>query len=125
MNIVNLENDVKLVENCKIAKTFFSRGKGLLGVKSISNHEALLIVPCNSVHTFFMKFSIDVAFISKEGVVVDIISTLKPWRVTKIRWKAHAVLELPSGKLSFSDVNIGDRLCFLSKNKKILFDSLY
>jgi uncharacterized membrane protein (UPF0127 family) len=71
--------------------------------------EALLIQPCSSVHMFFMRFPLDVAFIDKQGAVVKIAAGLKPWRVAMGGKGAWCALELPSGAAAGA-VNVGDTL---------------
>ncbi len=61
----------------KVAKSFFSRFKGLMGgQKNLAKDQALVITKCNSIHTFFMKFDIDAVFVDEEYKVVEIIETL-------------------------------------------------
>ena len=92
------------------AETFWSRLVGLLGRARLDDDAGLLIVPCNSVHTFFMRFPIDVAFLDRNGLVIRAIADLKPWRATRIHARAHSTLELNSGALARAGVREGDRL---------------
>jgi len=77
-------------------RTFFERSRGLLGRVSMMRTEGLLIEPCNSIHTFFMLFSIDVVFLDKNNQVIKIIHNLKPFRHAGA-FRATAVLELMAG----------------------------
>ncbi len=86
-----------------------TRAKGLLGRELLSEDEALWIVPCPMIHTFFMKFSIDVLFLDSELRVRRVIEDLRPWRVSPWVWAARSVLELKGGVLKGS-VRVGDRL---------------
>lgn len=86
-----------------------ARSKGLLGRESLSGEEGLWIVPCPMIHTFFMKFSIDVLFLDKALTVRRVIEDLKPWRLSPWVLSAHSVLELKGGILRGS-VKVGDRL---------------
>jgi hypothetical protein len=72
--------------------------------------KALWIVPSRGVHTFAMRFPIDVLYLDKKNVVVHIEQQLKPWRVAAVRMTAASVLELPSGTLSSTSTDIGDEL---------------
>lgn len=83
--------------NIKVARSFTQRLIGLMGSSELHENEGLLIVPCNSVHTFFMRYQIDVVFLSKRHVVLKVIHNMKPWRISPVVWKSHSVLELPSG----------------------------
>ncbi len=108
-----VENKTKattLVTNGKIANTFFTRFKGLMGVASLQKGEGLLIIPGNSIHTHFMRFPIDVLYLDKTWRVVAIDENMKPWRIGRIHRKAHCVLELPAGTVASTDTQIGDEL---------------
>ncbi len=83
---------------------------GLLGRASLDADEGLWIEPCDSIHTFFMRFPIDAAFVDRHGVVVRVLSDLKPWRATRIHARARAVVELRAGTLARAGVEIGAKL---------------
>jgi len=93
------------------AETAKTRVIGLMGRGSMEPGEALWIVPCSNIHTFFMRFPIDVLFLDEKNSVVRVIDRLKPWRVSPWVWKAHSVLELEGGALNGA-VKPGDRLEF-------------
>jgi uncharacterized protein len=99
-----------LIENLTEAKSLNSRLVGLLSHKSLNENEGMLIYKTNSVHTFFMRFSIDVVFLDKDQNVVSVINHLKPWRITLPRFRAKNVLELKSGVIQKKNICIGDRL---------------
>ena len=94
---------------CDLADTFFTRARGLQGREELRTGEGLLIRPSFSIHTFFMRFPIDVVFLDRRGSVVDVVRTLKPWR-TATRLRARSVLELPAGDADRLAVRIGERL---------------
>lgn len=102
-------NNKILSQNVRVADDFSSRLIGLMFKKKLVGADALLIDPCNSIHTFFMRYSLDVVFIGKKNNVVKIIRNLKPWRMTWLYFRSHKVLELPSGKLP-ADLKEGDIL---------------
>ncbi len=79
-----------------LAQRFWARLVGLLGRRALAPDEALLLSPCNNIHTFFMRFPIDVVFLDKQGAVLAIVPALRPWRVAAAR-RAHACLELAGG----------------------------
>ena len=64
----------------KVARTLFERMKGLIGTKSLQTGEGLLILGCNSIHTFFMSFPIDATFFDRRGDVVKVVRNIRPWR---------------------------------------------
>jgi len=86
-----------------------SRRKGLLGRDSLPEGSALIIAPCQAVHTFSMRFAIDVAFVAKDGLVLKVRHAVPPRRITGAL-RAFAVIELPAGALEASDTRPGDRL---------------
>jgi uncharacterized membrane protein (UPF0127 family) len=83
-----------LIPTCRVATDFFSRFMGLMGRSSIGADEALVFPRCNSIHTFFMRFPIDVVMVDAQGKVVDVIAHLGPWRMLLPRWNAKHVIEL-------------------------------
>ena len=94
--------------NIKYADSFFKRFRGLMFRKSMPENEALLIVPCNQIHTFNMKFAIDVVYLSKENKVVFIDENIKPGKVCKPCKNANAVLELNSGMAKKFNIKLDD-----------------
>jgi uncharacterized protein len=86
-----------------------SRNVGLLNHGSFPQGAAMLIAPTNAVHTFFMRFPIDIAFINREGTVVKVCGSVRPWRIaTALR--AYGVIELPAGTLAAAETVAGDVL---------------
>jgi uncharacterized protein len=86
-----------------------ARRTGLLKHDHLPEGDALVIAPCNAVHTFFMKFPIDVAFVTRDGRVIKIRSRVAPWRIAA-SLRAYAVIELAAGTLERTDTARGDRL---------------
>jgi hypothetical protein len=86
-----------------------SRRKGLLAQGSLPPSTAMIIAPTNAIHTFFMKFPIDIAFVSKSGRILKIRSSVPAWRMTA-SLRAFAVLEMAAGSLDTSDTKVGDEL---------------
>jgi hypothetical protein len=101
-----------LVGNLTVADSIFCRMKGLLGKEGLPDGEGLWIKPCNSVHSFGMKFTIDVIFLNKEQRVITIKSELKPNRLTAIYFGASSVLELPAGSAREAQLSVGDVIDF-------------
>ncbi len=98
-----------LHDKIKPAFKVFQRAKGLLGEKDPSA-AAIWIKPCNSVHTFFMAFPIDVVFVSKSLKVLKTYESLKPYRLTNPFLKAHSVFEFAEGFIEKNKIQIGDSL---------------
>jgi uncharacterized membrane protein (UPF0127 family) len=85
------------------------RMKGLLGKRELVAGEGLLIQPAPSIHTFFMRFPIDVVFLSKNGEVMKVAADVGPWRMRSCR-RAFAVLELAAGEAERRGITVGDQV---------------
>jgi uncharacterized protein len=110
MKIINETKNIILAENAILAETFFKRIKGLLGRKFLGDKEALIIKPCNSIHTFFMAFPIDVLFVDKNNRVIKVIISFQPFRLSPICTSSAYVIECAPGVSSPDKVEVGDRL---------------
>jgi uncharacterized protein len=102
------ENGDVLCQRCEIADSSFARTKGLLGRSSLPDDEGMLLAT-GAIHTSFMRFPIDVAFLDKNFIVQRTIDSLKPWRIAWER-RAHAVVELSSGALQRVGVREGEQV---------------
>jgi uncharacterized membrane protein (UPF0127 family) len=96
-------------ERCLVADSPWPRMRGLLGRRGLESGEGLLLKPTGSVHTFFMRFPIDVVFLSREGEVLKIAQALPAWRMTGAR-RAKAVLELAANEADRRGIRVGGRL---------------
>jgi len=92
-----------------VASSFRQRLVGLLGRRSLAPNAGLLLVPCNHIHTAFMRFDIDAVFFNDIGIVLDIRPALGPFRVVVVAGAA-ACLELPSGGAARLGLWRGQRL---------------
>ena len=101
-----------LATELSLATTHWSRLRGLMGtdVATFSAGKALWIVPCRGVHTFAMRFPIDVIYLDRGQVVVHVENNLMPWRMAPVRMRAVSVLELPPNTLADSGTLVGDEL---------------
>jgi hypothetical protein len=90
-----------------------SRNTGLLRHRSFPSGRAMIIAPTSAIHTFFMRFPIDLAFVAKDGLIVKTRSRLRPWRISTA-FGAYAVIELPAGALAQSGTVRGDQLLVLA-----------
>jgi uncharacterized protein len=110
VRLVNRTRGAVLADHVEVARSFGARLKGLLGRDGLPPGTALAIEPCTSVHTLFMRFVIDAAFVDAAGHVVAAVSHLRPWRATRVYLSAHRVIELPAGTLDGSGTRVGDLL---------------
>lgn len=110
LRVANETRGTILVEAGRVASNPISRMIGLLAQTGLDAGAGLLIAPCNSIHSFFMRFRFDAVFITRDGTVAHLIGDMAPWRVSKLVWGAHSVLELPSGVIAATATQVGDRL---------------
>lgn len=92
-----------------VASNIFERMKGLMFSTELPDCDGFLISPCNSIHTFFMLYELDIVFLDKDFKVVRILRDLSPWRMTWIYFKARHVLEMKGGTLT-KNIKCGDSL---------------
>lgn len=98
-----------LADSAEVADTSAKRRKGLLGRDHLPDGHGLWIVPCESIHTFGMKFPIDVVYLDRKHRVKKICSAVPPWRMS-ICLLARSVVELPAGIISKTNTQPGDLL---------------
>jgi uncharacterized membrane protein (UPF0127 family) len=96
-----------------------SRRRGLLGRDGSAEGSALIIAPCQAVHTFRMRFPIDIVFADRQGRVVRVRSNVGPRRIAGA-WRAFAVIELPAGAAQHADVHVGDRLVVIAQRPELV-----
>jgi uncharacterized membrane protein (UPF0127 family) len=101
-----------VADTVELAITRLERRRGLLGRDGLPPGHALLIAPCTSIHTWFMRFPIDVIFVTRDGRVVKTRAAIPAWRMA-VGWGAYATVELPAGAIAQSGVKRGDRLDLL------------
>jgi len=114
MKIINVTKNTILAEEAVEANTIFGRLKGLLGKKELKKGQALILKPCNSIHTLFMRFPIDVIFLDSRHKVVKAIPNLAPWRISGIYLRGNSALELPLGTIEATHTEAGDYLTYSS-----------
>jgi hypothetical protein len=110
VRIYNTTRDSCLGEQIKMADTSLRRLVGLLGKRSLASGCGLFIVPSQAIHTVGMSFPIDVIFVDKKYSVVGVRKAVRPFRITRVFWKALGVLELPVGTIHGSRTEVGDQL---------------
>lgn len=111
LKILNLTRQTPLAHCVEVADRGTTRSKGLLGRNGLAPGEGLWIVPCEAVHTFGMRFSIDLVYLDRSKRVRKVRSNVRPWRVSGC-FSAHSVLELAGGTIRKTQTEAGDRLEF-------------
>jgi uncharacterized membrane protein (UPF0127 family) len=111
LRVANLTRGTLLADRADIADTGAKARTGLLKHSGLARGEGLWIAPCEAVHTFGMRFPIDVLFVNRKKVVVKIRPNLMRGRIA-ISFRAYSVLELPAGRLLETGTQRGDQLEF-------------
>jgi uncharacterized membrane protein (UPF0127 family) len=101
-----------LGEAIEVADTAASRVKGLLGRECLEDGQGLLFKQCSSLHTLFMRFPIDIAFMDRKGKVLKVRTAVKPFKFIAAPMRSFYALELPAGALARSGTQVGDGLSF-------------
>ena len=108
VRVTNITRGTVIAEQCEQARSFLARGRGLMGRDRLDPGSGMLIDPCSSIHTFFMRFPIDVVFIDRAGRVVGLRAAMRPGLPYAGAWHARAVIELPVGVIAASRTVVGD-----------------
>ena len=112
--IIDVARGSVVCDHCTIADAVTTRTRGLLGRDSLPGGQGLLLRPAHSIHTAFMRFPIDVAFLDRELAVIKLVSDLAPWRTARA-CGADAVLELAAGEIAERSLTLGDQLTVLAE----------
>jgi len=110
IRIVNLSKGTTVVSRGRKAESYWARLVGLMGRRGLDEGEGLLLSPCSSVQTFFMRFPIDVIFVDGEARVVKVVAGLRPFRLALGGRGARDALETAAGSAARSGTAVGDRL---------------
>jgi uncharacterized protein len=97
--IYNRSNGHQLAVCAVKRKSLIRRMLGLISTPELATGSGMILEPCRSVHTCGMRYAIDVAFISRNHMILHMIHSMKPYRMSRIVWGAVAVIELPAGVL--------------------------
>jgi len=110
IQIINVTKGVVIAQQAQIATSLGMRLKGLLGRSSLAANQALVLKPCSSIHTFFMRFTIDVLFLDKNMQIIRILQNIPPNRLSPIVWGSKLTIELPASRASQTNTQVGDRI---------------
>ena len=112
------EDGLLLVADIEWVSGSWRRARGLIGAASLGTDHGLVLAPCRAIHTWFMRFPLDIFFFSREGRVVRMAVRVKPFRVVWGGWSAWGVLEMQSGWFPWARLKESDRLIFRSKEDR-------
>ena len=110
MKALNASKAMVISSNLKEAVGFISRLVGLMGKGRLEKDEGLWMARCWAIHTFWMKFPLDVVFLDKDFIVKKTVTGLRPFRPVVSCRHAEGVLELPEGTIERARIQIGDRV---------------
>jgi hypothetical protein len=101
-----------LATEMRVANTHWSRLRGLMGIKpaNFGFGQGLWIIPCHGVHTWAMRFPLDLVYLDTHNVVVHLEENVKPWRFAPIRMDTVTVIELPWHTIWNSGTSAGDQI---------------
>lgn len=99
MKCINLQTGQIIANNLQMKDGFFERMVGLLGRKDLPPSSGIILKPCTQIHTCFMRFNIDVIFLTKDLEVLYVIENMPPWRLSPLLLKSYYTIELGAGTL--------------------------
>jgi hypothetical protein len=110
--VYNKTRERFVATHAKVADGYFTRLVGLLGTtrRWPRPGKGLWIVPSHGVHTIGMLYALDLIFLDRNLVVVDVAGHIRPFRISKVNFKAHSVLELPIHTVFRTETRVGDQL---------------
>lgn len=108
--IRNENKEIRIPIEIDTYDTFLKRLRGLMFKRKPLKDKGIILIPCDSIHMFFMFFSIDVVFIDQDYHVLKTVSALKPWMLVLPVQHAYAALELPKDTVKKYSITIGDQL---------------
>ncbi|MEO0442414.1 MAG: DUF192 domain-containing protein [Pseudomonadota bacterium] len=110
--VVNITREREALATIKrVARTTNSieRMKGLLGTAALTIDQGMWLSACNSIHTFFMGYDLDIVYLDGDQKICRLVSTIKPWRVD-FCLRARSVLEIRSGEIDRLGLALGDHI---------------
>lgn len=110
VKVRNVSKNCIIIENAEIADTFIARLCGLVGKENLEENTGLIIIPCNSIHMYGMKFEIDAIFVDKDNIICHIIHAMKKMKISPIVRQAKYVIEVPSGTAKQLNIELNDRI---------------
>ena len=109
LTAINVTRGVHVTSCGRIAETPWTKLIGLLRDRTLEYGDGMWLKPCNSIHSFGMRFAFDAIFLDKNLRVVHLVHEMKPRRISRIVFSAHSILELPAGMIFQSATELGDQ----------------
>lgn len=111
---INRGTETTLLSRVQRTERYTERLRGLLGTANLTPGTGLLLAPCNSIHTFFMRYPIDAVFLNQQGFITRLARSLKPWRLCGSR-RSCMVLETRDGVIEEASLQVGEQLIWRSR----------
>lgn len=108
--LLNKRTSQPVVDELKPVRGLWARFVGLMGAPELPEGKGLWFARCNWIHTLFVKFPLDIVYLDRDLRVVDLQTSLRPWRLPRPRLRASSVVELRAGSLEAQDIKVGDEL---------------
>lgn len=112
MIVGNTARNTILGETIEVAATATQKVRGLLGRECLEDGQGLLFKGASSLHTFFMRFPIDIIYTDRKGKVLKAAAEVKPFKLVAAPLRAYYAIELPAGAIARSETRVGDVLAF-------------
>lgn len=113
MKLIIKNSNITISEDVMVANSFFKRFKGLMFSKELPEDKALYIIPCSEIHTFNMKYSIDVLYLDKNNNIIYLDENMKPGKIGRHVKNGSSIIEIPSGKVKNKGIKIGQTILFI------------
>lgn len=107
--LIDADTGEVVIARLEVADTFWRRFRGLQFRRPLAPDEGLLLTPCRTIHTHWMRFSIDVACLDREGIVLAVFANMRPWRIVRRVNGTQSIVETASGMLA-PKIQVGSRL---------------
>lgn len=108
MIVINRSKQTTLARQARAARTFWQRLRGLMFQKALAEGQALVLVGDSSIHTFFMRFPIDVLYLDREGRVLRAQDSMRPWQLGPLVRGCRYIVELPPATIRRTQTEVGD-----------------
>lgn len=120
--LIDAETSAVIIAKLEVADTFWRRFRGLQFRRPLEIEEGLLLTPCSSIHTHWMRAAIDAAMLDEDGVVLAVVASIRPWRIVRRIKSTRSIVESASGVLS-SRIHVGTRLKVTARDEDVAAES--
>lgn len=111
-------DNLPLITNAEWGPGFWRRARGLIGAASLGTDHCLVLAPCRAIHTWFMRFQLDVIFFAHDGRVTRTAVRVQPFKMVWGGCSTWGVLEMQSGWFTWANLKEGDRLVFRNNERR-------